>query len=882
MIIRQSLKIKVALTATLLFLVFSAGAGYWGKKYLEKSIRESVYTQQFSFVTALAKGIDERLELVHNALIVAGGNLSPEIIAAPDKAQRFLDERISLLSLFNNALFLFSPDGKLLVESPAVKGRRGRDFSYREYFKKTVATRKPQISEPYTSTRTGHPAIILTAPVFDRSGSIIAILAGSFDLMGNNVLGELTGVKSGKTGYVYLYSIERTMVMHPDRSRIMQKDTLPGMNIMLDRAIAGFEGSGETTNSRGLHALVSFKRLKTTGWILGANLPVDEAFAPLVAATRYYAMGLVAMTCLMAGVIWFTMYRLLTPLATMTSFIAQRQDRAAFMALGDFSSRDEIGVLAQSYSTMMHDLESQQQLVRNSEISFKALADNAHDGFMVVNAGGRLVYANERASIVSGYVVDELLKLTIERLVVTPNITAVAGLPPDKQPDIAVHEAEMLHKQQHRVPVELSVTRIMWQKFPAALVTFRDISECKRMSTALYESQQQLADIFEFLPDATFVVDCSKKVIGWNKAMEEMSGVCKADMLGRGDNAYTIPFYGERRKQLLDLLELDQREVLALYSQVKSQNGYITAEAFCPALYGGKGAYVWAAAVSLYNSAGIKVGAIESIRDITGLKETMLQLETARTEAESANRAKSEFLANMSHEIRTPMNGILGMAQLLSYTSLNREQQGYLDSLQMSGKNLMTLLNDILDLAKIEAGRMVVRHERFSVMAAISDAMVTLQSLVDQKRLVLTTEYDENVPAYVVGDQLRFRQIVLNLLGNAVKFTDHGNISIKLHVSQNGGEDVLIRCGITDTGIGISKDKIEQIFAPFEQADNSLVRSYGGAGLGLTICRRLTDLMGGRLWVESIEGQGSTFSLELPFLLTADNDQGSEEPLNTV
>lgn len=365
----MNLKTRIALAVSFLFVLFVTIGSYFTFAYFERVFKQSISSQQFVLVSSLASDIDDKLSIAHNSLKAAAAIAPGDIFANPAKAQRFLDEKAGLLSIFDNGIFFLNKDGRLVVESPYRQDRRGKDLSFREWVQKTVSGRKPYISAPYVSTHSpGQPAIVMTVPIFDKRGNLTGMMTGSLKLLGENFLANFSKTKIGAAGYIYIADMNRTLIVHWDKNRIMKSAAPPGVNRLADRAFKGFEGSDETVTSYGVPMLSSVKHLRTAPWFLMANYPKSEAYAPLVKAKRYYVAAIVICTIGLLIITWLLMKRLMSPLAAMTRHIEQLPDKRGEERLILVQENDEIGILATTFNTMLSDLDRHQESMREQAL----------------------------------------------------------------------------------------------------------------------------------------------------------------------------------------------------------------------------------------------------------------------------------------------------------------------------------------------------------------------------------------------------------------------------------------------------------------------------------------------------------------------------------
>lgn len=377
-----------------------------------------------------------------------------------------------------------------------------------------------------------------------------------------------------------------------------------------------------------------------------------------------------------------------------------------------------------------------------------------------------------------------------------------------------------------------------------------------RLRFSSRSEMQMLQVLLDNTLEYVFIRDCEGRFIITNKAFMSAIEVEGAFVSPIGETIAT--FASEESVEWFE--QIDQRVTESGKASVNNITHLI--------FKNGTRHWIQMTTVPVLNADGDMVGSVSVARDITELKRAEADLRAAIKDARDASRAKGQFLAAMSHEIRTPINGIIGASELCSDTDLNEEQRGYLDTSIKCSNTLLALVNDVLDFSKIEAGQMHLEKLNFSIITLMEDVAAEFTQIVRQKGVELVVGYDAALPKFIMGDPTRLKQVFYNLIGNAVKFTEQGEITLHADTLYCDKTRADIRFTVTDTGVGISKDRQQAVFSSFTQEDMATTRKYGGSGLGLTICKDLVELMQGRIELSSSLGVGSTFTIDLSFDLS--------------
>ena len=436
-----------------------------------------------------------------------------------------------------------------------------------------------------------------------------------------------------------------------------------------------------------------------------------------------------------------------------------------------------------------------------------------------------------------------------------------------------IYELTYIRKDGSRFPAVVSVTALRDAKdvIIGYLLIGTDNTARKLVEEEQKRSDQRLRDqqfytrsLIESNIDAIMTTDPSGIITDVNKQMEALTGCTRDELIGAPFKGY---FTDPERAEAAIKRVLSEKSVTDYELTARARDGKQTVVSYN--------------ATTFYDRNRTLQGVFAAARDVTERKRVEAELQQAKAAAESASRTKSDFLASMSHEIRTPMNAIMGIADLLAKTSLTSEQDKYVQIFRRAGDNLLNLINDILDLSKVEASQLELERTGFSLSDHLEKVMEMVARRAHEKGLSMVYEIEPNVPNDLVGDPTRLRQVLLNLLGNAVKFTQSGEVTLRVALDGNPSVPTALRFTVSDTGIGIPRAKLGQVFERFTQADSSTTRRFGGSGLGLTISKRLVELMGGRIFAESEVGKGSVFAFAVPFEIWAPISRPITVPVGT-
>ena len=867
-----SIKNKITLFMLTLFLISIWSLAITTTTLMRKEITSMLGEQQFSTAKMLGNDLNDNVQEMATRLEVVARLIDPAMFANPSAMQDFLVKHIIALDRFNAGIFVTGVDGTAVASLPLETKRLGVNFNERDFIAKALSENRSAIGRPMNGKLMRAPLVGMSAPIRNAQGKVIGVIAGVINLGKPNFMDNILNAAYGKTGgYLLTMPGEGLIINGTDKSRIMTPMPAAEAGTLIDQFNQGIDGTGVYVSSRGQSKMASSVAIPVAGWRLTISIPVEEIFTPIEAMQKQMLLFALVLTLLFSGAAWWMLRRQLSPLLAATQQLADMGEHDQPLHPLPVVRQDEIGRLIQGFNGLLQIIESRNRELAAERLSLDNIVRGTGAGTWELDLQNGSVVFNERWAEIIGYTLAELAPISAT--------TWSDNCHPDDYPGVQQEldgyiggkgdafycVARMRHKAGHWVWIQtrakISVRGPNGEPWRISGINL-DISRQKAAEDAALRTAAMLQAVLDAATEVAIITtDMNRIITLFSKGAENLIGYAADEVVGQ--HTSVLFFDAGETAARADGIASGARRSVASDAGVGNASLPVRKVEMSVRRKDGQRLTIASFLTPLRGSNGEVIGHVGLGYDISKEKEFEKSLIAAKEQAEQATVAKSQFLSNMSHEIRTPMNAILGMLQLLHRTELSDRQRDYIIKSESAGKSLLGLINDILDLSKMEAGKMELDVQPFRLDQLLRDLSVILAANLADKQLEVLFDVDVAAPKALRGDIMRLKQILLNLGSNALKFTQQGTIVLQIRVLQHSAASTTLRFAIIDSGIGIAPEHQQRIFEGFSQAEASTTRRFGGTGLGLSISKQLISMMGGTLQVESVLGQGSTFHFTL-------------------
>ena len=869
------MKTKMTLAVFLLVGFLMSVTAVTSVLYFEKRFKENISLQQYALLNSLASQIDDRIFDFMAELDQLAGAISAGVVQNPDRAQRLLDAQKRQRAFFNNSLFLFSGTGKLLAANPRELNFIGKDFSFREYFQKALDTRRIYVSAPFASIqKQSHPIIMFSTPVYDAQNRIIAVLGGSIDLREQQYLRSLAAMKLGQKGFLSLYDSQRTVLMHPDRARVLRRDP-QGTNEMVDRALAGFEGTAESATRAGLPVLRSVKRLKSTSWILAVSYPLRDAYAPFHTARDYFLAGSLAASFLSLFIVWPFMGYLTRPLLLFTQHLEQLPGmKEGTKRLAPINSDDEIGQMAKTFNRMLSDLEQRESALKDQKEFAESMVLSSSLPTFVIDADHKVLFWNKACEELSGVKAAEVIGTSLHGAAFSPGKEATTLA------DVIIDGSCDSLRSWHQVAGRSHLVKEGWHcegwyepfcgkrrymfldaapisndkgETVAAIETVRDLTDLKQAELDLERSRDFYLTLFENFPALIWRAGTDARANYFNKTWLDFTGRPLEQEVGDG---WTAGIHPDDRQRCLGAYReaFDQRGPFQMEYRLRHRDGEYR--------------FVVDMGRPFHDLDGNFSGYIGTCYDVTEkvhTEEQRVALEHQLTQSQKME-AIGTLTGGIAHDFNNILTAIIGYATMMQLDLAQEHPlQRKVGEILRASERASNLTRSLLAYSRKQVGNPIP----VGVNSIVRNVEILLRRLIPENidmRLKLAQE-----DLAIQADSGQIEQVLMNLVVNARDAMAGGGTLqiasepirldrdfIAAHGYGSVGSFALLT--VSDSGIGMDEKTRDRIFEPF-----FTTKPPGkGTGLGLAMVYAIVKQHCGFINCYSEPGHGTVFRIYIP------------------